>query len=107
MGMGQAEGRATAAEVRNNDGFIRAGEAALGGKAGVGASGVALKGKLGVKAVEAGNNHINGHVGLKVDSGAEISKEKVDVKFLGTGFSAGRDGFGLSTPVGGVNVKPW
>lgn len=96
---------ALALELGGKDAKVTFGDAGAAGKVGLGASGVACKGNLGVKVVEADTKHLNAHLGLKVDTGFEISNEKVSGKVLGIGGSIGTSGFSLSCPFGGFGIK--
>jgi len=51
------------------------------------------------------NGSVSANIGLSVSTGAEISHDKLEAKFLGVGGNIGSDGIGLSTPFGGINLK--
>ncbi|WKX93841.1 hypothetical protein Q1695_011253 [Nippostrongylus brasiliensis] len=71
----------------------------VGASAGISNKGVELGVEGKVAWIEADRNTCKVGFGLHVDTGVELSSNKVSLKCLGFGFSIGNHGIGLSTPL--------
>jgi len=107
----EAEVDTTIYSYEDDDGAIEVGHGYADTGVGIGLGGMKAKARLGVDLVKTRakigkNQEFNTHLGANIDTGVEAGVDGVGVKFLGFGFSAGRN-TGISTPFGGFSFKLW
>jgi hypothetical protein len=60
-----------------------------------------------LNAVALEHKNFQARVGLNVATQAGVSLTDVTASVVGVGFNGGLNGFGISTPLGSLNFKPW